>query len=50
MLLLRQPAIEKLELIPNIPGAYRIWAVNREHKEIPKLDTKDNVETILWNR
>ena len=42
-LLLGQPAIEKLGLIPNIPGAYRIRAVNSEQKEIPKLDTKDDV-------
>ena len=35
--------IEKLGLIPNIPGAYRIRAVNSEQKEIPKLDTKDDV-------
>ena len=42
-LLLRQPAIEKLGLIPNIPGAYRIRAVNSEQKEVPKLDTKDDV-------
>ena len=34
-LLLGQPAIEKLGLIPNIPGAYRIRAVNSEQKEIP---------------
>ena len=40
-LLLGQPAIEKLGLIPNIPGAYRIRAVNSEQKEVPKLDTKD---------
>ena len=33
----------KMGLIPNIPGAYRIRAVNREQKEIPKLDTKDDV-------
>ena len=39
-LLLGQPAIEKLGLIPNIPGAYRVKAVN---SEIPKLDTKDEV-------
>ena len=42
-LLLGQPAIEKFGLIPNIPGAYRIRAVNSEQKEIPKLDTKDDV-------
>ena len=42
-LLLGQPAIEKLGLIPNIPGAYRIRAVNNKQKEIPKLDTKDDV-------
>ena len=42
-LLLGQPAIEKLGLIPNIPGAYRIRAVNSKQKEIPKLDTKDDV-------
>ena len=40
-LLLGQPAVEKLG--PNIPGAYRIRAVNSEQKEIPKLDTKDDV-------
>ena len=39
-LLLGQPAIEKLGLIPSIPGAYRIRAVD---SEIPKLDTKDEV-------
>ena len=54
-LLLGQPAIEKLGLIPNIPGAYRIWAVNSEQKEIPKLDTKRRCrqsvsQTILWTR
>ena len=42
-LLLGQPANEKLGLIPNIPGAYRIRAVNSEQNEIPKLDTKDDV-------
>ena len=30
-------------LIPNFPGAYRIQALNSEQKEIPKLDTKDDV-------
>ena len=39
-LLLGQPAIEKLGLIPDIPGAYRIRAVDSEN---PKLDTKDDV-------
>ena len=39
-LLLGQPAIEKLGLIPNIPGAYRIKAINSEN---PKLDSKDDV-------
>ena len=33
-------------LIPNIPGAYRIRAVNREQKEIPKWDTKDDVVKV----
>ena len=42
-LLRRQPAIRKLGLIRNIPGAHIIRAVNKEHKEIPKLDTKDDV-------
>ena len=42
-LLLRQPTIEKLGLIPNIPGAYMIPAVNSVQKEIPKLDTKDDI-------
>ena len=45
-MLLGQPAIEKLGLIPNIPGAYRIRAVNGEQKEIPKLDTKDDVVKV----
>ena len=33
-LLLGQPTIEKLGLIPNIPGAYMIRGVNSEQKEI----------------
>ena len=36
----------KLRLTPNIPGVYRIWAVNSEQKEIPKLDTKDDVVKV----
>ena len=42
-LLRGQPTIRKLGLIPNIPGAHRIWDVNNEHEEILKSDTKDNV-------
>ena len=45
-LLLGQPMIEKLGLIPNIPGAYRIRAVNSEQKEILKLDTKDDIVKV----
>ena len=48
-LLLGQPAIEKLGLIPNIPVAYRIRAVNSEQKESPSLTRKMMLSKCIPN-
>ena len=54
-LLLGQPAIEKLGLIPNIPETYRIRAVNSEQKGNPEIGHERRCrqsisQIILWTR